>query len=655
MNKILLSLTLLIVSTPYTQAQSSRTDSLLRQLAKQKDDTAKIRTLFRLGLQTKLSSIDSGRMYLQQAGALSKKLNDEKNYYKYLAYYADLVITLGKYDSALIYDQEALKLAEKLKDSVSIGISLFNIGIVYRETGQPEKAIEYLLKGRPIIERKGDKFLQPQLNDALQLLYRYRGEYDKGIEYGRLAVEQSRKLGDQNQLSICLVNLATNYAEKKDNKTAEKYLEESLAIGRSERDTRIIAFSLQNLGAIALTLRDYNKVRKYEEEVLTIAHQMGATDAEALALRSLGVCDMQQGRTIEAKEKVEKALALHKANDDKDEEATCLRILAILAYMDRATEKGLDLDDSAEVIRTALIKETMSKTSAELEKKYETEKKETRIKELEAEREIQTLRLHQKNIINYILVAGAGIAIILAWLFYRGHKHKQAFQQQRINELETEKQLAATEAVLKGEEQERTRLAKDLHDGLGGMLSGIKYAFNNMKGNLVMTPGNMEAFDRSMDMLDGSIKEMRRVAHNLMPEALVKFGLDTALKDFCNDIDSSGILKLQYQSIGLDDTPMDPNIAITLYRIVQELVNNILKHAKATAAIVQVTRDGDNISVTVEDDGKGFDPSILQQARGIGWDNIRSRVEYLKGQLDVRSAPGTGTSVLIELKTQPLS
>ncbi len=89
--------------------------------------------------------------------------------------------------------------------------------------------------------------------------------------------------------------------------------------------------------------------------------------------------------------------------------------------------------------------------------------------------------------------------------------------------MQTEKQLAATEAVLKGEERERTRLAKDLHDGLGGMLSGIKYSFNNMKGSLLMTAHNLQAFDRSIAMLDSSINEMRRIAHNLMPEALVKF------------------------------------------------------------------------------------------------------------------------------------
>ena len=164
-----------------------------------------------------------------------------------------------------------------------------------------------------------------------------------------------------------------------------------------------------------------------------------------------------------------------------------------------------------------------------------------------------------------------------------------------------------------------------------------------------MTPDNAQAFERSMDMLDSSIKEMRRVAHNMMPEALVKFGLETALKDFCNDINQSGALQINYQSIGMENAKVEQTTAVTIYRIVQELINNTMKHASAKTAIVQLSKVGNEISVTVEDDGIGFNPVILQGTKGIGWSNIQSRVEYLKGKLDVQSEPGKGTSVHIEL------
>jgi len=148
-----------------------------------------------------------------------------------------------------------------------------------------------------------------------------------------------------------------------------------------------------------------------------------------------------------------------------------------------------------------------------------------------------------------------------------------------------------------------------------------------------------------------SQNEMRRVAHNMMPEALMKFGLDTALRDFCNDINQSGALKVSYQSIGMQNKEISQNAAIRVYRIIQELVNNVIKHADASMAIVQFSHDNNRISITVEDDGKGFDPISSVEMQGIGWTNIRSRVEYLKGKLSIRSTPEEGTSIHVELPT----
>ena len=281
--------------------------------------------------------------------------------------------------------------------------------------------------------------------------------------------------------------------------------------------------------------------------------------------------------------------------------------------------------------------------------RYSVEKKERQINDLKTETRIKSLTILRKNTLNYILIGTAASLLIISLLTYRNYNQKKKLQQQRISELETQQQLSATEAILKGEEQERSRLAKDLHDGLGGMMSGIKYSLLTMKKNQIMTPENQQAFERSIDMLDSSINEMRRVAHNMMPEALVKFGLDTALNDFCSDVNQTGVLQVSYQSIGIKEEQFEQITAITIYRIVQELINNTMKHAAARSAIVQVSKTNEVISITVEDDGKGFDTTMLEGVKGIGWNNIKSRVDYLKGKLDVRSEPGKGTSVHIEL------
>lgn len=168
-----------------------------------------------------------------------------------------------------------------------------------------------------------------------------------------------------------------------------------------------------------------------------------------------------------------------------------------------------------------------------------------------------------------------------------------------------------------------------------------------MKSNVVLDAESALVFERSLDMLDNSISELRRVAHNMMPEVLVKFGLREALKSYCDSIQQSGIFKVDFQSLGTD-TRLASNTEIILYRIVQELLNNASKYAKASTVLVQLAFHENEISITVEDNGVGFDTAKIQQSSGAGWNNIRSRVEYLKGKIDVTSGAG-GTSVYLHI------
>jgi len=383
--------------------------------------------------------------------------------------------------------------------------------------------------------------------------------------------------------------------------TAINHLRVALESFRAIETKYDVSIVLQHIGNAYLRKNDYDSAVYYSKQAAALSKELSLDQVLRLSLVDL----------VEAEEKLGNINESHKY------------LKEFVAVNDTLSERN------------------NRKIANDLEVKYQTQKKELQLLS-------QDKTIRQKNLLNYLLAGGVLSIILIFFLSYRTYYQKQKLQQQKINELETEKKLAATEAVLKGEEKERTRLARDLHDGLGGMLSGIKYSFQNMKGNLVMSPEHHRSFERGLDMLDTCIKEMRRVAHNLMPEALVKFGLDTALKDFCNDINQSGVLKLNYQSIGLENASIEQTKGITIYRIVQELINNTIKHAGANTAIVQVTKNNNQITVTVEDNGKGFDTSILRIPTGIGWNNILSRVEFLKGKLDIQSAAGEGTSVQIE-------
>jgi two-component system, NarL family, sensor kinase len=233
-------------------------------------------------------------------------------------------------------------------------------------------------------------------------------------------------------------------------------------------------------------------------------------------------------------------------------------------------------------------------------------------------------------------------------LGYKNFKTSQKLQQQQITRLERDKQLLAIDAMLKGQEEERGRLAKDLHDGLGGMLSGVKLNFNNIKETLIMDVENTIRFKNSILQLDNSIVELRKVAHNLMPEGLVKFGLKNSVLDYCNSMQLSSNVKILYEQLG-EERSLENTKELVIYRILQELINNAIKHANAKQIVIQLIKNKNNVLITVEDDGKGFIIDDLKKIKGIGIRSVQQRVDYLMGTIYFDSKLDVGTFINIEL------
>ncbi len=617
-------------------------DSLLKLLPAVKEDTNTVLLYINIGQQYESNEPGEAKYYYRLARDLSQKINYPRGVIKYIVNYTFVLNMQGFYDSSLILNQESVALSRQIKDSVYLAKTLFNTGSVYRALGEYENAVRCYEEGKMIFSRFGNVDIEAQTDDILQLLYTEMKQYEKAIGYGERAVTGLRRVNDQPSLGMALNNLGLNYSYLRKFDKAASYFTEALNIAYQIGDKNMEQNQYLNLGNIFLEQGEYEKMKPYMDKALVIAKELEANEIELMATNGLSHYYTFKKNYALAEQYSKKSLSLSYRYDFKIQRVKVFTQLSNLAFAMQDIKQGNYYATQSALLGDSLLNETIQKSTLELEKKYETEKKDKQII-------LQQSQLEKRKSLNYILIASAAVLLMLSLLAYRNYNQKKKLQQQRIAELETQQQLTATEAVLKGEEQERTRLAKDLHDGLGGMLSGIKYSFNTMKGNLIMTPENNQAFERSMDMLDSSIQEMRRVAHNMMPEALVKFGLDTALKDFCNDINQSGALQVSYQSIGLENEMIEQTTAITIYRIVQELLNNTMKHAAAKKAIVQVTKSDDQLAITVEDDGTGFDTALLKKSRGIGWSNIQNRVEFLKGTLDVQSQKEKGTSVHIEL------
>jgi len=567
--------------------------------------------------------------YLNELIDISKGINYKRGlqfgYMTAQIYYSDR----GDFTSSMVYADSAFLFlnGDTSKKAIqNVAYLHNNLGGDYYKIGDYDQAINHFTQAAQMLEEAGSPAVA-SVYGGMAEVYEALKQPEKAFEYDKKAIAVAEKSGNKSSIAKRYVNYIGRFVNQRNYVRAEELLNKIQPLVLELQEAIPLVFYYQNRGYVYQNKKQFNEAIAAFRQAYEYSRKNDDKYQQLSLLYPLADCLMDAGKMSEAQINLDTMLVQSYMYQ--------MRFARLNAYSSFA--KWYTLSGDYKTANEYLVKkmgladsinsDEVKEKVALMETRFKVQGKDKEIKFLQNEKSIQQLKIIQKNTLNYILAGGALALVLILLLFFRSYRQKQKLQQQRINELETEKKLMATEAVLKGEEQERTRLAKDLHDGLGGMLSGIKYSLNTMKGNLIMTPDNAQAFERSLDMLDSSIKEMRRVAHNMMPEALVKFGLDTALKDYCNDINQTGALQVTYQSIDLAGSFVEQTTGITIYRIVQELINNILKHAATKTAIVQVSRSGNELSVTVEDTGKGFDLDILKQGRGMGWSNIQNRVE----------------------------
>ncbi len=626
---------------------AAKKDSLLKLLPNTKDDSARIRLLLKVSDMYATGNFDSSFLYMNKAESLAKEkgiincdqyINTAFSQYYYYN---------NNYKSSKEYALKNLAAAEKSGDEKLLAKTFNNLAAIYNHFGNYKSAVDYALKCLALSEKTKDSASFPIRNLTASNTYYNLKQYDKSIFYSKRAIEFGKQFNNSFAVLMGLNNMAAAYSDGHKIDTAINIFLEQLELAQKEEDDITTCYALINLTQNYFLNNNLAGVEKYAAMLNKIAPDIPDKKTIAEIYNANALLFILQKKYQLAKNELDSGIALAKSESAAEALGNLYETYSKFYFVQSKIKEAEDYGYKYDSLQSEANIKELNFYIEDIEAKYETEKKETQIK-------LQQAQLNQKNNFIYWLISGSIALFIISLLGLRNYRNRQKIQQHKIDELEGEKQLAATEAVLKGETQERTRLAKDLHDGLGGMLSGIKFSLSNMKENLIMTPDNAQAFERSIDMLDSSIKEMRRVAHNLMPEMLVKYGLDTALKEFCNEVSRSTALHVNYQSMNMGNFVINQAESAAIYRIVQELVNNAMKHAQAREVLVQLHyhEAEKTLAITVEDDGKGFDKTMLQEAQGIGWKNIESRVEFLKGKMDLQSAPGKGTSVLIEISMQ---
>ncbi len=514
------------------------------------------------------------------------------------------------YEKALQLYLQAAPLFEKANDKKGLAGNYIWIGNVLNEgMHQYDKASEYFTKSLVIAEQLKDSTLISYNYNNLGQAYYFQKNFTKAFEYYNASSRIKRLLNDKRGLGNAFGNIANIYFDTNNYTLALAYNDSALQIRTGQNDKKGMATSFANIGNVQLQLKNYPAASKYYQQALKLGTEIAFKEPIIEAYNGLSKYYEQIGNPVQALAYYK----LHKAANDSVYNSDIAQQISTLQTRYESAKKDQEIQEQ----RFEMVKQAQ-------EKQFEISKR------------------------NYWIAGICGLLLLgslLAYSYYRRFKLKKEKQLQA--EIMHQQDMA-TRGILQAEENERERIARELHDGVGQMMSAAKMNLSAMEHELAFTNDSQKnAFDRIVNLVDEGCKEVRTVSHQMMPNALLKKGLASAIREFIDKIDNR-VLKIDLYSEGLNER-IDTSTETVLYRVVQECVNNVIKHSGANHLDISLIKDTDGISVTVEDNGQGFNTGNKENFEGIGLKNIRTRIEYLKGTVDFDSTPGKGTLVAIHV------
>lgn len=569
-------------------------DSLRSITASNQPYTEKINARIHIIQFFSLKNFDSTLAEGDIALQLARKNNDSVSVAEIKRFIGVASYFKGKYDVAARNYYEAAVILEKVNDQKRLAPLYNEIAKLYRKTRDLDKSLSNYNKAAAIYARLKDSAgIQMILNES-GVVFEYRGDYTEALNRYNQARELAESIRDSMAVSYALSNIAGVYVIQKKFTEAETNLLQVLKIRQQLKDSFAIALTYSDLGVMMNAKGDYAKAISYLNESNRLAETLKYLELQSNNYNELATAAEKQGHYQEAYHYFLKRSAM----------------------------------------RDSLFAMEKTRQIAELNARYETAKKEQRIQEQQSKLRMQ----------NFLFVGIGGLVLLTGLLIHSQYKKYKLRQDAKLKTELMQQQELAVKAVIEAEENERQRIAKDLHDGVGQMMSAAKMNLSAFESEAKFNDEDQKrSLQKVIELVDESCKEVRTVSHLMMPNALLKNNLDAAVRDFINKLNHSS-LRTHVHTEGLEER-LDSNTETVLYRVIQECVNNTIKHADATTLDISLIRDKDGISGTIEDNGKGFDSSNKENFEGIGLRNIITRIEYLKGTVDFDSAPGRGTVV----------
>ncbi len=642
--KYLLLLILLLSPFLFASAQDkAQIAALEKALAKTNDDNTKVKLFGDLCWNYSFISFDKALYYGNQELATAQKL---KNDTTIALAYSDLGIAYnrgGNFKQALVSYEQSLALRKKLKLNDKVAGTLSNIATIYEHQGNYLKAIQYMNNALKIYTALKDEQHEAILLSNIGTLYIDNSKFTDAKKYLEESLEISRRLNLKTVEGNNLTNLGNYYRSTNNDNMAVTYYEQAVKLFTELNDLHGIATNNNNLGSIYQKKKLYQKAVNYLQKSLASRREIKDSLGIASTYKNLTDAYIPLKNYRQADSCITAAISIFTAIDAKDYLREAYILSSKLKEQEGKYDESLQQMKMAYVLRDTVFSQQASNKINELQVTYETEKKEQHIKLLSKQAVIQQLKIDKRN--TTIAIIGGLFLISLGFgsLFYNRYRLKQAgiFQQAMIRQ-----QQLASKGIIEAEERERKRIASDLHDGVGQLFSTVKMNLGSLLERMDLSKNDDNSLaEKTMAMVDESCREVRTIAHQMMPNVLLKMGLASAVRDFVNKIDSHR-LKVVLETFGLTER-LDNNVEIVLYRVIQESVNNVIKHAGANLLDIQLVREDNGVSVTIEDNGKGFDTADRSKFDGIGLKNIATRIEYLKGTVDISSAVNKGTLIAI--------
>lgn len=615
------------------------------------NDTAKVNALNQRGIKLKNSEPKRSIKLGNAAVDIASKINDTKGEAEAHNIVGMAMFNSGDYNAALKEHQISRDLFVKINEKLGAATALFNMGNVFLKQGDMPGALNQFLEAAKICEAVNDKPKLAKAYNNIAVLHRKQGNLESAIEYNFKALGIRMQINDQQNISSSYNNIGSLFWEKKEFEKAIPYYEKAITYLLKNNDKKGLAVAYNNIGIMNRDMNRFEQALPWYEKAYKVREEIGDKSGMAISLVDIGTVMETRKRYDEAITYHTRGLKLAEEIGDKDIIKAAHIGLASAYSGSKKYQQAFEQMKLHDQIKDSLNNAGIRSELAEMQTKYETEKKENEIKLLNQEKQLkdvlvkeQELELERSKLIQIALGIAVLVILLAGLLVYNRYRTKQ---QLKLQELLLKQQELRNKAIIETEEKERIRIAKDLHDGVGQQLSALKMNMSAYESKQVDLPAK-DSYDALVAMLDESIKELRTVSHNMMPNALLRSGLGSAVRDFINKIASTGLLKIDLNIVGLNER-LESTTETVLYRVLQEIVSNIVKHAEASEISIQLIKHPKHLNIMVEDNGKGFDTNRLNEFSGIGLKNIISRIQFLNGQVEFDSAPGRGTTITIDI------